>query len=191
MNSPCNTVSGNEGGNGSGNDPDAPRILSLAMVSPRDLLESIVADLIEERCQRGLPPLLVTLDVSNKHLMQADPVMVRSVLTMLLANALESSAKPYGVHEFPTVREVVVTSIVYPDAIEIEVADSDPSALTLNHFLKTAGSLLARTELHGLESRVWQLVRQLGGTLTAINCPEGGTAFTLRLPHRLRQRMAA
>jgi sensor histidine kinase regulating citrate/malate metabolism len=88
------------------------------------------------------------------------------------------------------VREVVVTSVGYPDAIEIEVADSGPSAIAENYFLKPAGPL-ALADVHGLESRVWQLVVQLGGTLTAINCPEGGTAFTLRLPHRLRQRMAA
>jgi len=190
MNSRYDTALGNEGSNGSGMDSDAPRILSLAMVSPRDLLESILADLIDERCERGLPPSIVTLDVSDKHLMQANPVMVRSVFTILLANALESSARPSGAHEFPAVREVVVTSVGYPDAIEIEVADSGPSAIAPNYFLKPAGPL-ALADVHGLESRVWQLVVQLGGTLTAINCPEGGTAFTLRLPHRLRQRMAA
>jgi C4-dicarboxylate-specific signal transduction histidine kinase len=36
-----------------------------------------------------------------------------------------------------------------------------------------------------------QLTGQLGGSIDAINCPEGGTAFTLRLPRRMPQRMAA
>jgi hypothetical protein len=78
----------------------------------------------------------------------------------------------------PVAREVVVTSIEYADAIEIEVADSGP--------------LCPPTTADAIpEPAIQRLLDQVGGRLTTAACPEGGRALTLRLPHRRLRRMAA
>jgi signal transduction histidine kinase len=57
--------------------------------------------------------------------------------------------------------------------VEIEVADSGPG--------RPPSGLAGRRAA----------VERLGGTAACTNCPEGGTAVTLRLPHRRSRGMAA
>jgi len=153
---------------------DEPRI--LPMVPPRGLLESILDEVCAERRGRGLPTCTVTLDVADRHVLQVDPPTIRDVLRALLARALENAQHADAKSDGPAVHEVVVTSIEHADSIEIEIADSGP--------VSTPAAVIADSKLQGL-------LDIIGGKLTAASCPEGGSALTVRLPHRRLRRLAA
>lgn len=151
--------------------PTHPMI--LPMVPPRGLLEAIVHEVRVTCAERGIPDCDVTIDVADRHVLQVDPATVRDVLAGLLFAAFENAARPTAESDAPQTREVVVTSIEYADTIEIEIADSGPS----DHVAADSG--------------LRSLVNVIGGVLTAVACPEGGRAVTLRLPHRRLRRQAA
>jgi hypothetical protein len=92
------------------------------------------------------------------------------LLAPLLAAACEAASAAVRL------REVVITAVETPAALEIEVADSG------------AGHSPGTADLTG---RLAPLAGRLGGDLTARDCPEGGTAITLRLPHRRTGSLAA
>ena len=185
-----------------------PRILPLASAagpdetaarrsSPRGLLEAVVAEQSQARRERGLPPFTVDLDVAEEHFVQADPALIRRVFAALLANAMDASDRDTSVREVPRLREIVVTSVASADAIEIEVADSGPGLparvkARLFDRQSTTAPDAAGPDLSGAWlAEVRTIVERLGGTLHAADCPDGGAAFTLRLPHRRARRMAA
>ncbi len=114
----------------------------------------------------------LTIDVPDAHVIHADPDLLTEMLGDLVNRARRSTGAAVGVGR----REVVVTSVLLPDAIELEVADSGPQPSALDH---------AWLERQG------DAARRLGGTLDVRPCPEGGTAVTLRFPRRLTERRAA
>jgi hypothetical protein len=169
-----------------GDAADQPHILRIGTpadspaseprwVSPRGMIESIVAEVRDrhDRREHRLPAPRIEIDVPAGHAVHADPAVLRRIFEILLGNAVDAAAQAAIPRGVPPVREVVVTSVDSIDAIEIEVADSGPGP-----------AVAAGVRLFGL-------VERLGGTLHAINCPEGGTAYTLRLPHRRARRAAA
>lgn len=109
--------------------------------------------------------------------MTADRNMIRRVLLNLLLNALD--ALPEG-------GEVDISSTRMPGgAIEIEVADSGPG------LPEAAGERLfdpfftTKSDGTGLGlAIVYRIAEVHGGRVTAANCPQGGAAFTLRIPQR-------
>ena len=125
---------------------------------------------------------LVTLDVPEGHAVHADPALVRRVLETLLVNAVEAAGGR---------GEVVVTSVEYADAIEIEVADTGPGPATHTRAWLFEPGFTTKAEGSGVAlAAASSLVDQLGGTIDATDCPDGGSAFTIRLPHG-RRRLAA
>lgn len=155
-----------------------PRI--LPMVPPRGLLESIVDEVQAQRRHAtagAQQECAVLLDVADRHVLQVDPKAIREILAALITSAVANAALTPP-SEMPSAPEVVVTSIEYADAIEIEIADSGPQLLPAIATATVAPTIQA-------------LLDQVGGRLTAANCAEGGRALTLRLPHRRLRRMAA
>ena len=77
-------------------------------------------------------------------------------------------------------------------AIELELADNGPGlsdearrrAFEPFFSTKSTGTGL------GL-AIVYRMAEAHGGEVLAANCPEGGAAFTIRLPHRVREAAAA
>lgn len=145
----------------------------LPMVPPRGLLEAILTEVRAACAERGIPDCPVTIDVADRHVLQVDPATVRDILAGLLLRAFENAARPTGPSDAPLPREIVITSVEFADAVEIEVADSGP-----------AGDAAAASALEPLLAAV-------GGRLSCVACPEGGRAVTLRLPHRRLRRLAA
>jgi hypothetical protein len=147
-----------------------------------DSLTGVVASIRDavfaDRRSRGLPVCRVTLDLSDDHVPAVEASLLREILEPLLGGAIARSAGTTAHRsrrsDAPSLHEVVVTSIASVDAIEIEVADSCPGPARL-HDATAVGAPLER----------------VGGTITATHCPEGGTAFTVRLPRRRQNRMAA
>lgn len=158
--------------------------VSQQWVEPHGLLESLLGEMIREARDDGRHLPTFSLDVEERLLMQADPAVVRRVLRTLLSNAIDA-AGPDG--------EVVVTGVQYADAVEIEVADSGEGLSSHARAWLFEPGFTTKPDGTGVAlAAARALLDQLGGSIDAINCPEGGTAFTIRLPrqHPLR-RMAA
>ena len=160
--------------------PDAP---VNRWVSPRGVLESLLFETLRKNPDLRHTMPRIVLDVAEGHSIYADPTIVNRVLATLLDNAIEATA---------TNGEVVITSVEYADAIEIEVADSGTGLSNNTKSRLFEPGFSTKPDGTGLalaSARV--LVEQLGGALDAINCPDGGTAFTLRVPHGKAMRQAA
>lgn len=157
--------------------PDVP---TARWVSPRGVLEAVLAKVQHASGGAALPRIM--LDVPEGHAVHADPLLVRRVLETLLENAI-GAAGGSG--------EVVVTSIEYADAIEIEVADSGPGLTSHARAWIFEPGFTTKADGSGVAlAAASSLVDQLGGTIDATDCPDGGSAFTIRLPHG-RRRLAA
>ena len=99
--------------------------------------------------------------------------MQRAVFNLLL-NALD--AMPQG-------GRVVITACLGARGFELEVADSGPglSDSVREHLFEACFTTKQGAAGMGL-SIVRRIARSHGGEVTAANCPEGGAAFTVRVP---------
>jgi len=159
--------------------------------SLRDAIAALVADCCRDLRDRGLPDVSVTIDIPVGRSMPAADASVRRLLEPLLRRAIESAARADGSGDAPLIRELVVTGIDAGTAIEIEVADSGtPLSPAVRSWL--AGDDDTMPEDAGLAlAAVRAGAARIGGTVRALNCPEGGVAVTLRIPHRQARRLAA
>lgn len=116
------------------------------------------------------------IDVPPAHVAWADGEMLRRCVLGLTLHALE--AMPAG-------GELYVTSHVGPKGFELEIADSGRA--DSESFRTTVVESVAATncKIHGGEvALAHRLAAAHGGEITARNCPDGGTARTIRIPHR-------
>ncbi len=126
--------------------------------------------------QLSAQDIRLELDVPVDHEVYADRDMLRRAVLNLMLNALD--AMPGG-------GDLVVTSIDTPRGMELEIADSGPGlsdevrrrAFEPFYSTKSSGTGL------GL-AIVDHIMERHGGSVTALNCHEGGAAFTLVMPHR-------
>jgi len=108
--------------------------------------------------------LALDLDVPDATPLPLDRETTRRLLAPLLARALDGARRDPRGHRRG--HGVTITVVPYPNAVEIEFADSGPPA-------DDAGAGLA-----DLRRRA----TALGGSLVVLDCPDGGTAVTVRLP---------
>lgn len=156
---------------------DEPRILPLPAAqasSLREVLESVVAE-IRQRAETPAARVRVTLDVPAGQVVDADPVLFRHAVEGLVTAAFAAAVRPGDASDAPRVREVVVTSIDAADDFELEVAGSGSRTAA------DAGSLAGARAL----------AERCGGEIVIAECPEGGTAVTIRLSRRRVLRKAA
>lgn len=141
----------------------------------------VVGDLVSEICESLEPQLEaqlidVDIDVPPNTLLTADREMIRRALLNLVLNAID--AMPGG-------GTLVITSYEDARGFELEVADSGPGlpdevkrrAFEPFYSTKKNGTGLGLAIVH-------HVAEAHGGTVTATNCPEGGAAFTIRIPRR-------
>jgi signal transduction histidine kinase len=141
----------------------------------------LVCDLVNEVCESLGPQLEaqridLDIDVPPNTLLSADREMIRRALLNLVLNAID--AMPGG-------GALVITSYENAGGFELEVADSGPGlteevqrrAFEPFYSTKPSGTGL------GL-AIVFHVAEAHGGTVTAMNCPEGGAAFTIKIPRR-------
>ncbi|MFJ6634667.1 ATP-binding protein [Streptomyces sp. NPDC091376] len=109
----------------------------------------------------------------------ADRRRVDVIVANLVGNALQHGSPP-----------VTVDLLQDSDGITVEVADHGPGLppevieRVFDRFYK-ADSARTRSEGSGLGTAIaLENARLHGGTIEAVNRPEGGAVFTLRLPHR-------
>lgn len=144
----------------------------------------LVGDLVQEVCD-SLEPQLdaqmidIDIDVPPNTVLTADRDMLRRALLNLILNSID--AMPDG-------GEIVITSYDTPRGFELEVADSGPglSEEDIRHVFEPFYSSKQNGTGLGL-SIVYHVAESHGGTVTVMNCPEGGAAFTIKIPrHTMR-----
>jgi signal transduction histidine kinase len=141
----------------------------------------LVCDLVNE-VYESLEPQLeaqmidVDIDVPPNTLLSADREMIRRAVLNLVLNALD--AMPDG-------GLLVITSYENARGFELEIADSGPGlsdetkrrAFEPFYSTKQNGTGLGLAFVH-------HVAEAHGGSVTAANCPEGGAAFTIKIPRR-------
>ncbi|MEQ8847914.1 HAMP domain-containing sensor histidine kinase [Botrimarina sp.] len=148
----------------------------------------LLAPMIEEVVQSLAPQLEAQgvdteIDVPPGTPLWADREMLRRAVLNLLLNAMD--AMPGG-------GEIVVTGCELDGWYELEVADNGPG------FDDTQRSRLFEPFFSTKESGtglglsvVAHMAEAHGGSVLADNCPEGGAAFTIRLPKPIAHEAAA
>lgn len=158
-----------------------PRILPLPQPLPASthgLLEELLAAAHDEQQRRGEPAVRVSLDAAPADDLPGDVRGFRTVLAGLLEAAFAAAVGPASPSDAPALREVVVTSLDTGDALEIEIADSGTGP----------GPAAPRVEALAAARA---FADRCGGRVLVGTCPEGGSAVTLRLPHRRQCSRAA
>jgi two-component system sensor histidine kinase HydH len=155
------------------------RKTKLAWVDAREIIDKVCADLQHSFAAAGID---TTIDVPRQALVWADRQMLSSAITSLATNALE--AMPQG-------GRLVITSYCGAKGFELEVGDSGPGLS--EESLKRAFEPFYSTKRDraGLGLAVVRRIAQAHqGEVVAMNCPEGGAAFTLRIPNRASEAAA-
>ena len=141
----------------------------------------LVGDLVNEVCESLEPQLEaqmidVDIDVPPNTLLSADREMIRRAVLNLVLNAID--AMPDG-------GTLVITSYDSARGFELEVADSGPGLS--DEVKRRAFEPFYSTKQNGTGlglAIVYHVAEAHGGTVTAMNCPEGGAAFTIKIPRR-------
>jgi signal transduction histidine kinase len=151
----------------------ANRDPQLQEISPGALSHAVCQSLAPQFAAQGIR---VSIDAPAEIRATADPEMIRRALLNLILNAVD--AMPHG-------GELVVTVCSAELGVEIEVADSGPGlpAATLARLFEPFYTTKNNGTGLGL-AIVERIAEAHGGSVIAANCPTGGAAFTLCLPHR-------
>jgi len=144
--------------------------------------------LIEEGCRPLASRLAVQairtiIDVPADQTVVADRELLRRAVQNLLLGAIV--AMPDG-------GTLVATSASGRDAVELEIADSGEALLeeALRDAFDPSGVAHRGTTGWALAT-VRRIAEAHGGSVTVANCPEGGVAFTLRIPNPVALEAAA
>jgi signal transduction histidine kinase len=138
----------------------------------RKLIEDVYASLAPQLAAQHIK---TETDVPRDQFLTADQHMFRRAVLNLVLNALD--AMPEG-------GTLTVTSFCGPAGLELEVADSGPGLS--EEVLHRAFEPFFTTKCNGTGlglAIVSRIAEVHGGETIAVNCPEGGAAFTIRIPH--------
>jgi signal transduction histidine kinase len=151
----------------------ANRDPQLQEISPGALAHAICQSLAPQFAAQGIR---VSIDAPEEIRATADPEMIRRALLNLILNAVD--AMPQG-------GELVVTVCATQVGVEIEVADSGPGLPDGAFSRLFEPFFTTKNNGTGLGLAIVERIAEAhGGSVMAANCPAGGAAFTLCLPHR-------
>ena len=146
----------------------------------RPLIQEICSSLRPQLDAQGIETVI---DVADGLFLTADRDMLRRALLNLALNALDAMRDGGA---------LVFTGFAGADEIEIEVADSGEGLR--DEARKRAFEPFFTTKKTGTGlglAIVDRVAEALGGRVTAMNCPEGGAAFTILIPYAQAKRAAA
>ncbi|MHB1035603.1 MAG: sensor histidine kinase [Pirellulales bacterium] len=148
-------------------------------------LEPVRLHAIVEEIHAFLGPQLLAQDIRTandvppQQVVMADRDMLRRAVLNLTLNAVD--AMPEG-------GELVVTSYSGAEGVELEIADSGPGLSDEVRKRMFEPFFTTKSGGTGLGLAIVDRIAAVhGGSVTAVNCPERGAAFTLRLPHPVPQ----
>lgn len=153
---------------------------TVTIASVRTLVEEVVSSLRPQFAAQGIR---LRLDVPQSTVVAVDREALKRAVLNLVLNSLD--AMPQG-------GELDVTAVEGRDAVELEIADSGPGLS--EEARRRAFEPFFTTKSSGIGlglAIVYRLVESHGGNVIACNCPEGGAAFTIRLPRRVTSKEAA
>jgi signal transduction histidine kinase len=125
----------------------------------------------------------MVIDIPANLSIAADRELLGRAVRNLVHNAVE--AMPHG-------GTLVATSAVASEAVELEIADTGPAMTEEER--RQAFELLPTAQRGGTGwgLAVVQRISELhGGNVSVANCPDGGVAFTLRIPRSAALEAAA
>lgn len=144
------------------------------------IIQQAQAAAAEEIDSRGIR---LTLDVPAGTLLEGDRQKLVRAFAHLLGHAAASG---------PEGGQVLVTAIDCGDRLEVEVADDGPGVLLSRRWQAFEPVVDGRENPSGWRLAVVKQVAALhGGAVQAFNCPDGGAAYTIRLPKQAGQVRAA
>jgi signal transduction histidine kinase len=146
----------------------------------RDLIEEICGSLAPRLAEHAIK---AQIDIPFDLTVVADRDLLGRAVRNLVFNAL--AAMPRG-------GSLVATSAVGPHAIELEVADSgSPLSDDERHrVFEPLANVRCGGSGWGL-AVVHRIAKLHGGSIVAANCPDGGVAFTLRIPRPVAREAVA
>jgi signal transduction histidine kinase len=157
----------------------AERDPHLTRVSVRELVEEVLEALAP---QLSAQDISITTTVSDSICATVDRDMLRRAVLNLVLNALD--AMPDG-------GDLVITGYSGAHGMELEVADSGPGVT--EEVMRRAFEPFFTTKSTGTGlglAIVYRVADAHQGDVTIANCPEGGAAFTIRIPHRAMEAAA-
>lgn len=146
-------------------------------------VRGLVADVCESLApQLDAQGIQTQLEIPWGMQLWADAAMLRRALLNLVLNALD--VMPRG-------GELTVTACRGPAGIELEIADTGPGidAPVRNRIFEPFFTTKSEGTGLGL-AIVYRIAEAHNGDIRAVNCPEGGAAFILRIPDRAREAAA-
>lgn len=147
-----------------------PRLSRFALKS---LVEDVYASL---RPQFSAQAIDARIDISDQLYVTADRDMLRRAVLNITLNSLDAMLDG---------GELTVTACRSRDGVELELADNGPGLS--EEARRRAFEPFFSTKSNGTGlglAIVYRMADAHGGEVTATNCPEGGAAFTIRLPYR-------
>lgn len=158
--------------------PTPAALRSAEQATLKSLVVSVIDDLQRQAADSGRPLPQLSVDVAADHRLPADVAALRTLLERAISEAVRVTAASATMAR---TAEVVVTSIQYPDRLELEIADSGPSR----------AERPAVDGLFGGAVGERLLLDRLAAAVRLDNCPEGGVALTLSIPLAAARRVAA
>lgn len=145
----------------------------------RKLIDEVFSSLAPQLAAQHVS---TAVDVPHRQLAMADEHMVRRAVLNLVLNAMD--AMPAG-------GTITITSYSTVQGTDLEVADTGTglSEDTLHRAFEPFFTTKSGGTGLGL-AIVYRIAEVHGGHVTAANCPDGGAAFTLHLPHRVLEAAA-
>jgi signal transduction histidine kinase len=158
----------------------ADRDPRLEFIDVRRLVQEVLASLKPQLDAQGIDEVL---DLAQSPWLFADREMLRRALLNLALNALD--AMPDGGRLF-------ITAYEGPQGFELEVADTGEGLSDEARGRAFEPFFSTKSHGTGLGLAIVERIAEVhGGVCLAQNCPDGGAAFTLRLPLRNRIMEAA
>ncbi len=151
--------------------------------------ESIpLRNLVEDVCrplesQFSAQAIELVIDIPPGETVFADRNLLSQAAEKLVLHAIES---------MPDGGSLVATSAAAPHGVELEIAHTGPRLSDEER--KQAFEQLPTAQSAGSGwglAAVNHIARLHGGSVTAVNCPDGGVAFTLRIPRPPAREAAA
>ncbi len=143
--------------------------------------------LVEEVCdsmglQLAAQNIDTDLDIPAGLAVFADRDMLRRALLNLILNALD--VMPQG-------GELTITGLSTSHGVELEVADSGPGIPKSRELRLFEPFFTTKSGGTGLGLTIVERIAAAhGGEVNACNCPQGGAAFTIRIPFRSLEKAA-
>ena len=155
----------------------------LSFTSDRDpnwsqfSISSLVGDVCESLApQLAAQGIAIQIDAAESIALLADRDMLRRAILNLVFNAID--AMPDG-------GDLVVTAVQVSGGVELEVADSGPGVEPEIQQRIFEPFFTTKSEGTGLGLAIVHRVAEVHrGGIDVTNCPEGGAAFTIRIPNR-------